>query len=360
MTEKALDWWSKILEQKTGLEKNLSDSDLSLQEQIAIQKKLAGLEEAIELAERAEEIKISVEFLQHELQEAAEDEAIELQRQMQEYEDNLRQLGFEFQELQTRRSQESSKLILEIRPGVGGQEASLFASMLLEMYRCYSTDNNWNWEVLSLEFNEAGGLTLACISIEGRDALYLMQHESGVHRVQRVPTTESCGRIHTSTSTVAVLMEPEESEVEIDQRYLRTEFFRAGGAGGQHVNKTESAVRLTYAHPDLQKIVISIQDEKSQHKNKSKAMKLLRARVAEELESRINREASEKRRLQVGKADRSEKIRTYNILQDRVTDHRSNESVHCIDKNRLLGGEHLRSLTEPLRLQEARGLIEND
>lgn len=351
--QKDVSWWTKILEQKKNLSQKLYDLDSPLQEQIEAQKQLSKLESSIELAEKADEITVSIDFLQHELAETSDKKQVEeLQQQIADCQEKLEELDKAFVELKNRRVEEDSKLILEIRPGVGGQEASLFASMLLEMYKFYALDSGWTWEVLSLEFNEAGGLTLACVSVEGKDALYLMQYESGVHRVQRVPVTESCGRIHTSTATVAILMEPEESEVEIDQRYLKTEFFRAGGAGGQHVNKTESAVRLTYSHPELQRITVSIQDEKSQHKNKSKAMKLLRARVGEEIQNRINKESSEKRRVQVGKADRSEKIRTYNILQDRVTDHRSNESAHSIDKNRLLNAEHLRALTEPLRKKD--------
>ena len=336
-------WWFETLEKKRKIANKLEELDLPLDEMIDLQKQLSSIEEAAEIAEKAEVLHSDIEFLQG--MEGAEE-------QIREYEAELEKAKADFEALLKRRSQKDSKIILEIRPGVGGQEAALFAALLFEMYKIYATESGWIWEVLLLDFNDIGGLTNASISIEGDDAFYLMQHESGVHRIQRIPRTESCGRIHTSTATVAVLMEPEESQIEVDQKYLRIEAFRAGGAGGQHVNKTESAIRLTYSHPDFPKIVVSIQDEKSQHKNKSKAMKLLRARIADATEEKASKETSEKRKSQVGSGDRSEKIRTYNFPQDRVTDHRSGESIYCIDESSLLSAKHLRSITEPLRLRE--------
>ena len=332
-------WWVSILERHRELSDRLNDPELPLDEMIQVQKALASIAESAAVAEKAE----VAEFLRE--SEESEDE-------QRRYEVELESLKSQFDELLKRKSQEESKIILEIRPGTGGQEAALFASLLFEMYRVYAEENGWMWDVLMLDFNDIGGITSACVSIEGKDAFYLMEHESGVHRVQRIPKTESCGRIHTSTATVAVLMEPEESNVEIDQKYLRVDVFRAGGAGGQHVNKTESAIRLTYSHPDFEKIVISMQDEKSQHKNKSKAMKILRAKIADATEARVNKEASEKRRMQVGKGDRSEKIRTYNFPQDRITDHRSGISMYCIDESSLMGAKHLQAMTEPIRSGE--------
>jgi peptide chain release factor 1 len=229
---------------------------------------------------------------------------------------------------------DSRSAILEIRPAAGGDEAGLFASELFQMYQKYAGLHGWRFEILEYGDTELGGLKEGIAEITGNGVFARLKYESGVHRVQRVPATESQGRIHTSTVTVAVLPEAEEVDVQIDESDLRIDVYRASGAGGQHVNKTESAVRITHIPTG---IVVAMQEERSQHKNRAKAMKILRARMYEQQRSSLAATRSADRKSQVGTGDRSERIRTYNFPQGRVSDHRINLTLYKID--RVMQGE---------------------
>ncbi len=237
--------------------------------------------------------------------------------------------------------------ILEVRAGTGGDEAALFATELFSMYQKYSSIKGWRFDVLEVSENDIGGYREAIASITGRSVFARLKFESGVHRVQRVPTTESGGRIHTSAATVAVLPEAEEVDIQIDDKDLRVDIFRASGPGGQSVNTTDSAVRITHLPTG---IVVSQQDEKSQHKNKAKGMKILRARVFDFERTKLEKERAADRREQVGTGDRSERIRTYNFPQGRVTDHRINLTLYKIDK--VIAGEALDDIVDGLTATE--------
>ena len=224
--------------------------------------------------------------------------------------------------------------ILEIRPAAGGDEASLFAAELFGMYQRYAEAKGWRFEVLEYGDTGLGGLKEGVAEITGRNVFARLKYESGVHRVQRVPATESQGRIHTSTVTVAVLPEAEEVDVEVNEADLRIDVYRASGAGGQHVNKTESAVRITHVPSG---VVVAMQEERSQHKNRAKAMKILRSKLYEAQRSSLDAGRAADRKSQVGTGDRSERIRTYNFPQGRVSDHRVELTLHKID--RIMGGD---------------------
>ena len=236
--------------------------------------------------------------------------------------------------------------IIEIRAGTGGLEASLFAADLFKMYEKISHNKKWSLELISISRSEAGGLKEVIASIKGTNIYSTLKYESGVHRVQRVPDTETQGRVHTSAATVAVLPEAEEVDLKINESDLRIDVFRAGGPGGQSVNTTDSAVRITHIPSGLS---VSQQDEKSQHKNKAKGMKILRARLYELERSRIDQERSKDRKSKIGTGDRSERIRTYNFPQGRVTDHRINLTIHKL--NEFLEGEAFDEVIESLTLR---------
>lgn len=223
---------------------------------------------------------------------------------------------------------DDKNVIIEIRGGAGGEEASLFANSLYRMYTMYAESKGWKQEILNANPTELGGFKEISFSIEGSGAYSRLKYESGVHRVQRVPETESQGRIHTSTVTVAVLVEADEVELEINPTDLSIDYFRASGAGGQHINKTESAVRITHIPTG---IVVECQDERSQHKNKDKAMKVLRSRIYEGMLREQNEKIASERKMQVGTGDRSERIRTYNYPQGRFTDHRINLTIYRLE-----------------------------
>ena len=237
--------------------------------------------------------------------------------------------------------------ILEVRAGTGGDEAALFASSLFSMYQKYSIIRGWRFEILEVSETAIGGYKEAIASITGRSVFAKLKFESGVHRVQRIPTTESGGRIHTSAATVAVLHEAEDVDINIDDKDLRIDIFRASGPGGQSVNTTDSAVRITHIPTG---IVVSQQDEKSQHKNKAKGMKILRARIFDLERNRIHEERAADRRGQIGSGDRSERIRTYNFPQGRVTDHRINMTLYKIDK--IILGEGLEEIINGLTAED--------
>jgi len=236
--------------------------------------------------------------------------------------------------------------IIEVRAGTGGLEASLFAGDLFKMYEKISQRKKWNLEIISISRSDAGGLKEVIASIKGNDIYSTLKYESGVHRVQRVPDTETQGRVHTSAATVAVLPEVEEVDLKINESDLRIDVFRAGGPGGQSVNTTDSAVRITHIPTGIS---VSQQDEKSQHKNKAKGMKILRARIYELERSRIEKERSVDRKSKIGTGDRSERIRTYNFPQGRVTDHRINLTLHKLEE--FLEGEVFDEIIEALTLQ---------
>jgi peptide chain release factor 1 len=237
--------------------------------------------------------------------------------------------------------------ILEVRAGTGGEEAALFAGDLLRMYQRYADAHRWKFEVMEVSETGIGGIKEAIAVINGRGAFAKLKFESGVHRVQRVPETESGGRIHTSAATVAVLPEVEEVDVEVEDKDLRIDTYRSQGAGGQHVNTTDSAVRITHIPTG---IVVAMQDEKSQHKNRAKAMKILLARLYEAEREARDAERAEARRSQVGSGDRSERIRTYNFPQGRVTDHRIGLTLHKLD--RVLEGDALDEIIDALSAED--------
>ena len=244
--------------------------------------------------------------------------------------------------------------IIEIRAGTGGLEASLFAADLFKMYEKVSNKKKWELELISMSQSEAGGLKEVIASIKGKNIYSTLKYESGVHRVQRVPDTETQGRIHTSAATVAVLPEAEEVDLKINETDLRIDVFRAGGPGGQSVNTTDSAVRITHIPTGLS---VSQQDEKSQHKNKAKGMKILRSRLYDLERSRIDQERSQDRKSKIGTGDRSERIRTYNFPQGRVTDHRINLTLHKLEE--FLEGEIFDEMVESLTLQAQEEKLSN-
>lgn len=250
---------------------------------------------------------------------------------------------------------DDKNVIMEIRGGAGGEEAALFAHSLMRMYTMYAERNRWKVEVLNLNDTELGGVKEASFSITGESAYSRLKFESGVHRVQRVPETETQGRIHTSTVTVAVLPEAEEVEVEINPGDLQVDVFRASGAGGQHVNKTESAIRMTHLPTG---IVVECQDERSQFKNREKALKILRSRIYEKKQREADEKMAAQRKLQVGTGDRSERIRTYNYPQSRVSDHRIGLTLYKLDAildgdlDELIDALLTASQTEKLQQQE--------
>jgi peptide chain release factor 1 len=253
--------------------------------------------------------------------------------------------------------EEYDSLIMEIRAGTGGDEAALFAGDLFEMYSYYARDRGWQVEVIDASPGAAGGFQQIILRVAGDDAFTSLRYESGGHRVQRVPATESQGRIHTSAATVAVLPEPDETQVEVRDQDIEWERMRAGGAGGQHVNKTESAVRLWYKKGTPDELEVKCQDERSQHKNYDRALRILRSRLYERQQQKLHQERAQQRRTLIGSGDRSDRIRTYNFPQNRLTDHRINLTLYKLDA--LIAGQMgelvaaLRDFDRKQRLEQA-------
>lgn len=293
-----------------------------------------------------------------EMLEAEQDKDMEelIKAEISETEEKLETISNELKVLLLPKDPNDEKnVIMEIRGGTGGEEAALFAADLMRMYSMYAETRHWKIDILNSNPTDIGGYKEVSFSVEGAGAYSRLKFESGVHRVQRVPSTESGGRIHTSAVTVAVLPEVEEVEVDINPNDLRIDVFRAGGPGGQCVNTTDSAVRITHLPTG---IVVSCQDEKSQFKNKDKAMKILRSRIYEVMEEQRHKEIADKRRSQVGSGDRSERIRTYNYPQGRVTDHRINLTIHRLEQ--IMNGDLDELIDSLITADQSAKLANND
>ncbi len=298
-----------------------------------------ALEEAKDLLEESSD---------RELRELAQEEIRESGEKLQKLEEQIKLL------LLPKDPNDEKNVIVEIRGGTGGEEAALFASDLYRMYASYAEKRGWKTEIVGMNETELGGFKEVSFLIDGAGAWSRLKYESGVHRVQRVPETETQGRIHTSAATVAVLPEAEEVEVEIDPKDLQIDTFRSSGAGGQHINKTSSAIRITHLPTGM---VVECQDERSQYKNKDKAMKVLRARLLSQEREKASAQVAEERRSQVGSGDRSERIRTYNFPQSRVTDHRIGLTLYKLEE--ILSGE-LDQLIDPLIAADRAAQLEGE
>jgi len=347
----------ELIEKHSILEKDLSSGKIDKKLFAEKSKEYSDLNEIIDDAKKYisfEKDKTELEKIindqnsDNELLKMAEIELKDLQIQFEKNEKKLKLF------LLPKDDADKKNAIIEIRAGTGGLEASLFASDLFKMYEKVSHKKKWSLELISISKSEAGGLKEVIASIKGTNIYSTLKYESGVHRVQRVPDTETQGRVHTSAATVAVLPEAEEVDLKINESDLRIDVFRAGGPGGQSVNTTDSAVRITHIPTGLS---VSQQDEKSQHKNKAKGMKILRARLYELERSRIDQERSQDRKSKIGTGDRSERIRTYNFPQGRVTDHRINLTLHKLEE--FLEGEALDEIVESLTLQAQEESLSN-
>ena len=339
----------ELISRHSNLEKDLSSGEIDKKLFAEKSKEYADMNEVIDSAKKYISFEKDKNELQkilndsygdEELKKMAELELIELQTHHDINEKKLKLF------LLPKDEADKKNAIIEIRAGTGGLEASLFAADIFKMYEKISHNKKWSLELISISRSEAGGLKEVIASIKGTNIYSTLKYESGVHRVQRVPDTETQGRVHTSAATVAVLPEVEEVDLKINESDLRIDVFRAGGPGGQSVNTTDSAVRITHIPSGLS---VSQQDEKSQHKNKAKGMKILRARLYELERSRIDQERSKDRKSKIGTGDRSERIRTYNFPQGRVTDHRINLTIHKL--NEFLEGEAFDEVIESLTLQ---------
>ena len=349
MAQIPLDKLESILDRSSELERSLSN-ELSSEDYVKLSKEYSEIEplkNAIidwkKFQIESEELTdiINDETSDSEMLDLAKNELEELKKSIHNIEESIQLM------LLPKDKADANDVILEIRAGTGGDEAAIFAGDLYRMYQRYSDLNKWKTQIMALSDGDVGGYKEIILSISGENVFSKLKFESGVHRVQRVPATESSGRIHTSAATVAVLPEPEDVDVEVQDKDIRIDVFRASGPGGQSVNTTDSAVRITHLPSG---IVVSQQDEKSQHKNKAKAMKILRARLYEAERDKQLQERAEDRKDQVGSGDRSERIRTYNYPQGRVTDHRINLTLHKLET--ILEGQDLVGLIEALITEE--------
>ena len=347
----------EIIAQHDSLEKELSSGEVDPKLFAKKSKEYSRLGGVVSIARRfvnfESEKKDLINMIQdkkndQEIIDLAEKDLNELKEKKNRYENDLKLF------LLPKDEDDDKNAIVEIRAGTGGLEASLFCADLFKMYEKVCSKKKWQLEIINISKSEAGGFKEVIFSVNGNDIYSYLKYESGVHRVQRIPETETQGRVHTSAATVAVLPEAEDVDIQIKESDLRIDVFRAGGPGGQSVNTTDSAVRITHIPSG---VVVSQQDEKSQHKNKAKALKILRSRVYEAEKRKKDQERSSNRRSQIGTGDRSERIRTYNFPQGRVTDHRINLTLHKL--NEFLSGEIHEEMNEELRLKEQTLKLEN-
>ncbi len=349
----------KFFSRKSEIENKLSHSQgLESDKLTELSKELYDIVIVTDLATELKKKKNETKDLEQLLKDKnSENELIELAKsELKSLEEEAKKIQHELElALLPKDKDDERNVILEVRAGTGGDEAGLFAANLFNMYQKFSINNNWKFEIMDISETGVGGYKEAHANIIGNGAFGIMKFESGVHRVQRVPTTETNGRIHTSAATVAVLPEAKDLEININEKDLRVDVFRASGPGGQSVNTTDSAVRITHLPSG---IVVSQQDEKSQHKNRAKAMKILMARLYDRERSIRENERANERKNQVGSGDRSERIRTYNYPQGRVTDHRINLTLHKIEK--VLEGEALDEIIDNLILSERIEKLQTD
>ncbi|WP_440679487.1 peptide chain release factor 1 [Candidatus Pelagibacter sp. HIMB1517] len=339
----------EIISRYETLEKTLSQTDIDKNTYVKNSKEYSSIGDIIidvknyikmvEDKEGSEKI-LEDKSADKELKEMAELELNEIKEKIDELETKIKIFMLPKDEA------DEKNAIIEIRAGTGGLEASLFAGDLFEMYQKVASNNGWKTEIISISDSDAGGYKEVVFSVTGKNVFSKLKFESGVHRVQRVPKTETQGRVHTSAATVAVLPEAEDVDVKIDENELRIDVFRSSGPGGQSVNTTDSAVRITHIPSG---IVVSQQDEKSQHKNKAKALKILRSKLYELERSKLEKERSSARKSQIGSGDRSERIRTYNFPQGRVTDHRINLTLHKLSD--FLSGDVFSEISDALQIQ---------